>query len=144
MAPAYIPAELRREVRSDAGARCGYCHTPEVLIGMPMEFEHLLPEALGGPTTRDNLWLACTRCNGFKGDRVVAIDPRTGEVVPLFNPREQPWKEHFAWSVGGRSIEGVTPIGRATVEALRLNNEYIWTTRSYWVAAGLWSPAEDL
>lgn len=58
MTPAYVPAELRRQVRVDAGGRCGYCHTPEVLIGMPLEYEHLYPEALGGPTARENLWLA--------------------------------------------------------------------------------------
>src|SRR6185369_16217462 len=108
MAPAYIPAELRRQVRADAGERCGYCHTPEKLIGMPMEFDHLLPEALGGPTTRENLWLACTRCNGFKGDRIAATDPQTGEVVPLFNPRTQNWKDQFIWSVDGRSVKGMT------------------------------------
>lgn len=54
MAPAYIPVELRCQVREDAGGRCGYCHTPEAYIGMPLEYDHLYPEALGGPTERDN------------------------------------------------------------------------------------------
>jgi len=26
-------------------------------------------------------WLACSDCNGFKGDRVAALDPMTGESV---------------------------------------------------------------
>jgi 5-methylcytosine-specific restriction endonuclease McrA len=30
---------------------------------MPLDIEHINPEALGGPTTRENLWLACTRFN---------------------------------------------------------------------------------
>jgi 5-methylcytosine-specific restriction endonuclease McrA len=89
MTPAYIPVELRRQVRADAGGRCGYCHTPEALIGMPLEFEHLHPEVLGGPTERENLWLACTRCNDFKGDRLDAVDLETGETMRLFNPRTQ-------------------------------------------------------
>ncbi len=80
MTPADVPADLRRQVRADAAGRCGYCHTPEVLIGMPLEFEHLYPEAYGGLTVRENLWLACTRCNGFKGDRVDAIDRRQVSV----------------------------------------------------------------
>jgi len=79
--------ELRRLVRADAARRCGYCHTPEALIGMPLEFEHLYPEALGGATVRDNLWLACTRCNDYKGDRVDAVDSESGEYTSLFNPR---------------------------------------------------------
>src|SRR5215217_500617 len=95
MSPAYLPVELRRQVRADAAGRCGYCHTPEALIGMPLEFEHLHPEAQGGATVRENLWLACTRCNDFKGDRIGAVDSETGETVPLFNPRTQVWVEHF-------------------------------------------------
>ncbi len=44
---------------------------------MPLDIDHLLPEALGGVTARENLWLACPRCNDFKGDRVEAPDPVT-------------------------------------------------------------------
>ncbi len=142
MTPAYIPIELRRQVRADAGWRCGYCHTPEALIGMPLEFEHLHPEAHGGATVRENLWLACIRCNDFKGDRTDAVDPETGETVLLFNPRTQVWMEHFAWSPDGTLIIGVTPVGRATAVALRLNNEYIVVARRFWVEAGWWPPTE--
>ena len=142
MTPAYIPIELRRQVRADAGGRCGYCHTPEALIGMPLEFEHLYPEAHGGATVRENLWLACTRCNDFKGDRTDGVDPQTGETVPLFNPRTQSWTEHFSWSPDGTLITGLTPIGRATVVALQLNNEFIIVARRFWVEAGWWPPTE--
>ena len=94
MTPAYVPAALRRQVRADAGARCGYCHSSEAFLGMPLDIEHLVPEAAGGGTVRENLWLACSRCNDFKGDRTAAVDPRTGGQVPLFNPRTQVWTEH--------------------------------------------------
>jgi hypothetical protein len=43
MTPAYIPVELRRQVRADVGRRCGNCHIPEALISMPLEYEHLYP-----------------------------------------------------------------------------------------------------
>jgi hypothetical protein len=142
MTPAYIPIELRRQVRADAGGRCGYCHTPEALIGMPLEYEHLYPEARGGPTVRENLWLACTRCNGFKGDRVEVVDPGSGESVSLFNPRTQVWTEHFIWSPDGTLIIGLTPVGRATAAALRLNNEFLIVARRFWVEAGWWPPLE--
>jgi|SRR5579883_1022367 hypothetical protein len=144
MSRTYIPAELRRQVRVDANARCGYCHAPEAFLGMPLDIEHIIPEAIGGPTVRDNLWLACTRCNDFKGDRTDAPDPTTGQIVPLFNPRVQSWIEHFAWSPDGTRIIGRTAIGRTTIEALRLNNEFIIVARSFWVEARRWPPADDL
>lgn len=110
---------------------------------MPLEIEHILPEAVGGPTTRENLWLACTRCNDFKSDRMTGIDPDSGQQVGLFNPRSQAWTEHFAWSPDGTRIHGRTPIGRATVEALHLNNDFIVIARAFWVEAGRWPPAAD-
>jgi 5-methylcytosine-specific restriction endonuclease McrA len=36
-----------------------------------MEIDHLIPEARDGPTTEENLWLARSACNTFKGDRTV-------------------------------------------------------------------------
>lgn len=33
---------------------------------MPMEIDHIIPEALGGLTEEDNLWLACPLCNEHK------------------------------------------------------------------------------
>jgi HNH endonuclease len=144
MARSYVPVELRRQIRMDAGARCGYCHSPEAFIGMPHDIEHIYPEALGGPTIRENLWLACTRCNDFKGDRVESVDLEGGQHVPLFNPRTHVWTEHFAWSLDGVRIVGLTSIGRATVEALRLNNEFIVLARRFWVEAGRWPPPEDV
>lgn len=144
MSRTYIPIELRRQIRADAHARCGYCHAPEAFLGMPLDVEHLIPEALGGSTTRDNLWLACTRCNDFKGDRIDALDSATGQRVSLFNPRTQEWIEHFAWSLDGARIEGRTSTGIATVETLRLNNEFMVVARQFWVEAGRWPPEGDL
>lgn len=143
MTSSYIPAELQRQVRADAGRRCGYCCSPEVLIGMSLEFEHIIPQAAGGLTTRENLWLACRRCNQFKADRTHAIDSQTGEKVSLFNPRTQHWLDHFAWQPNGTQIVGLTPCGRATVMVLHLNDQYIVETRRFWVEAGWWPPSEE-
>lgn len=111
---------------------------------MPLDFEHLYPEALGGPTERENLWLACSRCNDFKGDRIDGLDRETNERFPLFHPRTQTWVEHFVWSTSGTHIIGKTLVGRATVDALRLNNDFIVTTRRFWIEAGWWPPDDDL
>src|SRR5262245_55934953 len=124
-----IPVALRRKIREQAYARCGYCLCSEVLIGMSLELEHLLPLALGGKTTEENLWLSCRRCNEAKGKQVEARDPETLEAVALFNPREQRWEEYFRWSDDGAEIVGKNVTGRATVVALKLNDPIIVVTR---------------
>ena len=136
MSRAHISAVLREQVRRDSHARCGYCHSPEAFLGMPLDVDHLIPEAVGGHTTRDNLWLACSRCNDFKGDRVDVVDPVTSERVVWFNPRRQRWSDHFEWTADGAHIRGRTAVGRATVEGLHLNNDFIVIARRFWVEAG--------
>ena len=139
---AYISVRLRRQIEQDAGHRCGYCLSSTRITGTPLDAEHILPTARGGKTTRENLWLACHRCNRFKSDRINAADPLTGELTPLFNPRTQIWHEHFRWSRDGTEILGLTAIGRATIVTLQMNNEYVVESRRYWVIAG-WHPPLD-
>ncbi len=107
-----------------------------------MEIDHIIPESLGGPTERENLWLACSMCNDHKGNRIAAADPATGEIVRLFNPRGQNWSEHFAWNAGADMIIGKTAVGRATVFAIRLNRVELVEARRGWVVAG-WHPPRD-
>ncbi|MBN1874663.1 MAG: HNH endonuclease [Anaerolineae bacterium] len=142
MSKTYIPARLRQEVATDAQFRCGYCHTTQHISGQLLVIDHLIPEACGGLTVRENLWLACRLCNEFKGTRTEAIDPLTNDSVPLFNPRTQSWEVHFTWSEDGTEIIGLTAIGRATVEALKMNNDVIVAARSLWVQAGLHPPVD--
>jgi hypothetical protein len=51
--------------------------------------------------------------------------PQSGAVVPLFNPRQHVWSEHFIWSVDGLLLLGLTSIGRATIAARALNRERV-------------------
>jgi hypothetical protein len=49
-----------------------------------------------GPSTPFRINSAsCLLCDRYKGSDVAAPDPTTGEIVPLFNPRQQRWQEHF-------------------------------------------------
>jgi hypothetical protein len=98
-----------------------------------------MPQALGGPTIEENLWLACPACNAFKGQRISALDPESRQTVRLFNPREQSWEEHFLWADSGARIVGTTAIGRATVKALHLNRLLLVRARRSWITAG-WHP----
>jgi hypothetical protein len=104
-----------------------------------LEIKHVMPQALGGPTRRDDLWVACRQCNVVKSDRIEATDPETGVVVPLFNPRQQAWAAHCAGIEQGARIVGQTPTGRATVAALELNRPLLVRARRRSSAAG-WHP----
>jgi hypothetical protein len=142
MTSAYISKKLRELVAEQAGYRCGYCLSSERIVGLFMEVDHLIPQALGGSTIEENLWLACSACNAFKGHRISARDPESGQTVRLFNPREQRWEEHFRWVESGSRIIGRTAVGRATTSALRLNRPLLVRARRSWVEAG-WHPPND-
>jgi hypothetical protein len=102
--------------------------------------DHIFPRAQGGPTHADNLCFACSSCNGYKQARFRSVDPETGEEVPLFHPRQQMWRDHFAWSQDGTLVIGLTPCGRATIDALHFNHPLIVVARSIWVRIGLHPP----
>jgi len=105
--------------------------------------EHILPRSQGGSDDRRNLAASCYRCNEFKGAKTDAVDPETGQFAPLFNPRTQTWVGQFAWVNGSTQMIGVTPTGRATVIALRLNNENVVEARSIWIELGWHPPADE-
>jgi hypothetical protein len=75
--------------------------------------------------------------NRLASDDCVRMNFVCGFSLPLdtslFNPRTQAWSDHFQWSQDGAIIVGLTPVGRATVEALRLNNEIAVEVRRNWV-----------
>lgn len=110
---------------------------------MPPVVDHIIPTAEGGGNERENLAAACYRCNEFKGVRTHAADPLTGELVPLFHPRQQRWSDHFVWANGGTLVVGQTPTGRATVIALRLNNELLVEARVLWISWEWHPPREE-
>jgi hypothetical protein len=142
MSSQYISATLRQRVAETARFRCGYCLTSQRIIGPLLEIEHIIPEALGGSSEEDNLFLACPMCNSHKSNRINAVDPENLMTVPLFNPRTDSWGEHFEWIDEGTVIHGKTPKGRATVAALNMNHPDVIAARRLWVMAG-WHPPID-
>ena len=114
-----MDAALRKLVRERTAGRCEYCHLPQHAIESTFHIEHIRARQHGGADTADNLALNCDRGNLFKGPNLVSIDPLTQQVAPLFHPRNEDWDEHFVWR--GSVIEGLTEIGRATVELLQMN-----------------------
>jgi 5-methylcytosine-specific restriction endonuclease McrA len=134
-----ISNETRRKVREAAGNSCGYCLSHQRYTMSVLEIEHIIPKSNGGTNAEENLWLSCGLCNRYKGMQTHGFDEETQNIVALFNPRRQIWTEHFAWSADGTRITGITPTGRVTVNALKLNNDIAVEVRRNWVLAG-WHP----
>jgi len=144
-----ISNATKQAVRERANYLCEYCHSPERLSANRFTVDHIIPKSLGGTDNTENLALACRRCNERRYNFVAGIDPETQAIVPIFNPRQQKWQDHFIWRDNGILIQGITPIGRATCIRLDLNdmrypeNDSIRETRRFWVQTGLHPPASD-
>lgn len=136
-----IKSKLREKVRLAAKDICGYCRSPQHLIPIIFEIEHILPRAKGGSDEEENLWLACGVCNSFKHAKTHATDPQTRRKTRLFNPRKQIWTEHFEFSSDKTEVIGKTACGRATIVALKLNNTRSVKMRKLWVSVGWFPPA---
>jgi hypothetical protein len=112
---------LRSLVCQRAGDACEYCRLPQAASPyVRFHIEHIVARQHGGPTELENLALACNHCNFHKGPNIASFDPQTGQLVPLFHPRRNTWLEHFTWQ--GMKLSGLTPIGRATVQLLAIND----------------------
>ena len=138
-----IPEELQNRVRQRANYLCEYCHASEQWQYVAFTIDHVIPLTTSGADTIDNLALACFHCNRKKSGKTTAIDPHSSTEVPLFNPRQHSWSEHFIWSADGLSIIGLTSIGRATVTALALNRERVINIRAADKTVGRHPPAGD-
>ena len=121
---------LRETVEKRAGYRCEYCQTTMDASTQRLELEHIIPISKDGLTILDNLALSCRGCNGSKYNKTEGLDPVTEEVFPLFNPRKDSWNEHFEWDVNPLYLIGLTPIGRATIETLKLNRPQLIRVRT--------------
>ena len=128
-------ARLKAQVRRRARFRCEYCLFPERLAELRFQLDHIIARQHGGQTKAANLALACFRCNSHKGTNLSGVDPQSARVVRLFNPREDAWTEHFAWN--GPSLIGLTPAGRATIAALRINRPDAVLARAALMAEGI-------
>ena len=114
-----VPASLQRRVRVRAHERCEYCRLPQAGQEATFHIDHVKPVRDGGPTTFDNLALACVSCSLRKGARSLAPDPEGGGLAPIFNPRTEAWHTTFAVEAG--FLLSTSASGRATILALAMN-----------------------
>jgi hypothetical protein len=107
------------------------------------EFEHIIPRSTGGRTEFENLCLSCPTCNRYKANCTASLDPITQQDVALFHPHRNDWADHFAWNDDATAIIGLTPAGRATIEALRMNRTQMIRLRRMWHAMGEHPPHSE-
>jgi hypothetical protein len=120
-----------------ADERCEYCQAPQSVCGYRFHLEHIVPVAQGGSDDVMNRALACASCNLAKGDRVAGVDPDTGATLPLYHPRSQVWREHFAWEDDQQTLLGLTATGRVTIVTLDMNSDLRRAARQLWFTLGL-------
>jgi HNH endonuclease len=131
MARAKISKALKQQVIDRAKGICEFCRAQLRFSPNSFHIEHHIPLSRGGANTEENLTLTCPQCNLHKATKTEAIDPLTKQVVPIFNPRQMIWGDHFTWSDDTTQMLGTTPIGRATVALLQTNRENMLNLR--WV-----------
>lgn len=116
-----ISPETRRIVARRANFVCEYCLIAEQDAFFRFQVEHIISRKHGGSSELENLALACVFCNRFKGSDIASLKPGTSELVHLYNPRTDRWREHF--QLNGAFIELLTDTGEATLRILQMNHD---------------------
>jgi len=93
-----MDARLRQLVRERAADRCEYCRLPQAVLRTTLQIEHIVARQHMGEDAAENLALSCDRCNLHKGPNLAGIDPDSGELTRLFDPRRDAWDQHFELS----------------------------------------------
>ena len=130
-----MDAALQEALRQRADSRCEYCHLPERFATLRFQQDHVIARKHRGPTALENLAWSCADCNAYKGSDLSGLDPTTGKLERLFNPRTDHWAEHFRWH--GAELIGMTALGRVTVALLQINREERVTVRRELMGAAL-------
>jgi hypothetical protein len=136
MAKTYISSKLKQIVVNRSQGFCEYCKCPADFSTEPFSIEHILPRSKEGLNDFENLAYACIGCNIYKSNKTEFIDIVSQQFSKLFNPRTMNWHEHFIWDETFTSIIGKTAIGRATIEAIKLNRKPLKNLRRALIAIG--------
>jgi HNH endonuclease len=137
---ASISKKLRLLVAIRAVFCCEYCRSQEKYSPDYFSVEHIFPRVKKGTDALFNLAFACLTCNNHKYTAIEAIDPVSGILAPLYNPRTDIWEQHFRWSDDYSLLTGITPTGRATVKKMHLNRVSVVNLRVVLAAIGKHPP----
>lgn len=136
--PRKISQLLQRKIRKRANYLCEYCHADERWQFVEFTIDHIIPHSAGGADSFENLALACFHCNRYKSNKLAI-----GEI-PIFNPRQMLWNEHFIWSKDALKVLPKTETGRVTIELLNLNRPRLLVIRADDFKVKRHPPASDL
>ena len=103
---------------------------------MAFEVEHIISLKHGGGSELDNLALSCQHCNQHKGTNLTTFLHSYENIVPLFNPRQQVWAQHFEVEEG--LILPKSKIGEATIKLLKFNHPDLIILRRILTLKGLY------
>jgi hypothetical protein len=110
---------------------------PAALATLPHQIDHIRAQKHRGPSSADNLCYACAECNLHKLDHMEGEDVESGLTVRLYHPRSDVWDSHFRVDAHVGTIEGRTPVGRATVSRPQINSAQQVASRRQWLRLGL-------
>jgi hypothetical protein len=110
---------LREFVCERADDTCEYCRIEGRQCRFSHQIDHIVARKHDGTDDTGNLAWSCVHCNQHKGTDLAGIDPVTKRREGLFDPRADRWSDHFRYM--GAVLTGLTPTGRATIAALRIN-----------------------
>ena len=133
-----MTGDLARRVRRRARYRCEYCQLPQSAVPIRHQVDHIVAEQHEGGDEPSNLALACAHCNRHKGPNLSGLAPVTRELTRLYNPRQDRWREHFAWQ--GTVLIGLTAVGRTTIQVLAINDRDMVEARETLIAEGRFPP----
>ncbi len=136
----YIPVAFQRAILEMSKGYCEYCVLPSNFSTDFFHYDHILSLIHGGKTELENLAWSCGICNNNKHDKIEYADPLTHQIVRLYHPRQDIWADHFQWSDNDLYIDGITPVGRATVNLLKLNRSNATNLRKLLKMADLHPP----
>jgi 5-methylcytosine-specific restriction endonuclease McrA len=134
-----IPGSLRRQVADRDAGRCRYCGLHQHGQAAAFHVDHVVPRSRGGQTILENLVLQCPYCSLHKSNKLGANDPLDNNFCPLFHPLNDQWSAHFRLLADGE-CHGTTAIGRATVDALRMNDPIPKIARAMQILSGMINP----
>jgi hypothetical protein len=132
----YFSEKIRFFVSYRANFRCEYCKIRELDSFLAFHIDHFISQKHGEGNEEANLIYSCPDCNTCKGTDLTTFIKNYQDIVPLFNPRTQDWKEHFQYEDGF-----IIPLSReaeATIKLLQLNNPDRIIQRRFLEKAGLW------
>lgn len=107
---------LRAKIRQRAAFACEYCGVTETDTGGLLTIDHFQPTSKGGSDNPENLIYCCNRCNSYKYNYF----PNSDKEPSIWNPTQSIRTQHF-FDLENGELKALTPVGKATIDLLRLN-----------------------